>query len=594
VNRHLPTFGVFIEQALAAAQRFPLVLICGAAAAAAAILAINAGGDEMLYARAMATATLGLPLCFGLAVTAELRRPGWRAQAIAGLIAVVILGAFYLVWPSLSDTVRWLRYTQLSVAFHLAVAVLPFLGRDLPHAFWQYNRRLLQRFLLSAVFSGVIFLGLALALAAVHELLGVDVTGESYGRLWVTVAFVVNTWIFIAGAPSDLAALEQERDFPKALKVLAQRILVPLVSLYVIILTLYLGRVIVSHDWPRGWIGYLVSGLAVTGILALLLVHPISDQPEERWVMTFARGFWFALLPSIVMLWLAIEQRVRQYGVTEPRYFLIVLSAWLFGIALFYALRRSRDMRVIPASLSLVAVVTLAGPWSAFSFSERSQLGRLTALLQKNDMLAQGHVRPASRSVVADDEREISATIEYLTGTHGKTAIAPLFAGSALNLDTLVKAESPSTSTTRVVKALGLEYRRGGGNTVRSISYYAGAQWPAARITGFDVLISVRNGNASPADTGYAARLATDRGAVQVLHNRLVLVEIPLDSLVAQALRMQGMESKARVPLYADATGQGGAARLRVTGMYGQGITARSVSSLTGEILLRLPSAPRR
>ena len=46
---------------------------------------------------------------------------------------------------------------------------------------------------------------------------------------------------------------------------------------------------------------------------------------EHRWVRTYTRGFYVALLPAIVMLWLAIGKRVAQYGITERRYFLIVL-----------------------------------------------------------------------------------------------------------------------------------------------------------------------------------------------------------------------------------------------------------------------------
>ena len=39
----------------------------------------------------------------------------------------------------------------------------------------------------------------------------------------------------------------------------AQYTLVPLVSMYLVILTLYFGKVVVTWDWPQGWIGYLVS-----------------------------------------------------------------------------------------------------------------------------------------------------------------------------------------------------------------------------------------------------------------------------------------------------------------------------------------------
>src|SRR5262249_46851893 len=159
--------------------------------------------------------------------------------------------------------------------------------------------------------------------------------------------------------------------------------LVPLVSVYLVILTVYLGKVLITRDWPSGWIGWLVSGVGTAGILTLLLVHPVAQDPAEKWVAAFARSFWLAVLPAIVMLWLAIWQRVRQYGITEPRYFLVVLSLWLAGLAVYYSITRSRQIRTIPASLGAVALLTFAGPWGAYSVSVGSQVGRLRALLER-------------------------------------------------------------------------------------------------------------------------------------------------------------------------------------------------------------------
>ena len=55
------------------------------------------------------------------------------------------------------------------------------------------------------------------------------------------------------------------------------------------------------------------------------------------------------------MLLLAIGKRIQQYGVTEDRYFLVALALWLSGIALFFIVRRNGDIRVIPATLCVLA-----------------------------------------------------------------------------------------------------------------------------------------------------------------------------------------------------------------------------------------------
>ena len=216
----------------------------------------------------------------------------------------------------------------MSVGLHLLAAVLPYAGVDEPNGFWQYNRALFLRFLTAGIYSAVLFVGLALALAALDNLLGVSVPEESYFRLLATIAFVFNTWFFVAGVPPDLPALEAYTDYPKGLRVFAQFILVPLVIVYLLIVTAYLGRVIVTRVWPSGWTGYLVSALATVGILAILLVHPERDRKDQPWIEIYARWFYVGLFPSIIMLLLAIWQRLGQYGITERRYLLSVLALW--------------------------------------------------------------------------------------------------------------------------------------------------------------------------------------------------------------------------------------------------------------------------
>jgi hypothetical protein len=83
------------------------------------------------------------------------------------------------------------------------------------------------------------------------------------------------------------------------------------------------------------------------------------------------------MLPAIAMLLAAIGKRVFQYGITEDRYFIAVLSLWLTAIAITFIARRNADIRWIPITLSLLAFATAFGPWGAYTVSRDSQLGHL-------------------------------------------------------------------------------------------------------------------------------------------------------------------------------------------------------------------------
>src|SRR5690606_27206240 len=99
------------------------------------------------------------------------------------------------------------------------------------------------RIITAVIFSGVLFAGLAGAIAALHALFGLDFRDEWYGRLFLWIAGIFNTIFFFAGIPEDAEALEREHDYPKVLKVFTQFVLVPLVTIYLLILLAYEAKI---------------------------------------------------------------------------------------------------------------------------------------------------------------------------------------------------------------------------------------------------------------------------------------------------------------------------------------------------------------
>jgi hypothetical protein len=416
------------RSAAEALGRFPLPLGCAwVACAILNALIVGEGSHPRLIAAALMLG-LGIPIFFALALFAE-RLPAGTPHAVrwfpqvAALLALVALA---WVWPRWSNDVQWHRYLQLSLFAHALVAFLPYLAVREPNGFWQFNRTMFERFILASIFSAVLLLGLEGALASLKPLFGIRVSEKAYFLLTSWIWLIFHPWFFMAGMPADLASLEQRRDYPATLRIFAQFILVPLVAVYQVLLTSYLVRVIFTGKWPSGLIGWLVSAEATAGMLAILLVHPVREQAENVWVRTFSRGFYLALVPSIVMLALSISKRVGQYGITEDRYFVIALTVWLGAISCYFIVRRDGDIRWIPVTLAALALFTFAGPWSAYGVSVRSQRARLVRALEAHGLLKNGRYVHPSGPVPLEDRKRISTTLVYLLGVHGSRPVRPM------------------------------------------------------------------------------------------------------------------------------------------------------------------------
>ncbi|MBZ0269949.1 DUF4153 domain-containing protein, partial [bacterium] len=434
----LPSLRTVFTAAGDVLRRFPLVLLAAGLAATAGLVLAGGVDDDSPWVRVLLASLLGLPFFTALALLAERRVLPPVLRVALPLAAAASLAAYGFAAADWLQPQLTARTIQFLLALHLIASFLPYAGERPAPGFWPYNKTLFLRFLVAGVFSAVLFAGLALALVAIDKLFGVSIDEDHYLRLFLLVALVFHPWYFLGGIPRDLSTLDSSTDYPGGLRVFAQYILVPLVTIYLAILTAYFVRVMVTREWPSGWIGWLVSSVSVAGLLAQLLVHPVRDR--HAWVATCTRAFHIGMLPATVMLFAAIGKRVEQYGVTENRYFLAAWAVWILGIALYFTFGRRRSIRVIPSSMAVVALVTSFGPWGAYATAERSQIGRMEALLTEQGLLVDGRAVVATSPPPREVTRELSAIARYLMRHHGADGLRPWFEDGLAGVDSVAAA----------------------------------------------------------------------------------------------------------------------------------------------------------
>lgn len=450
---------LIIHQAAKAFRRFPMALVCAILSAALIIFMIDENFDlkdnvEWFYT--LQTLWLGMVAFVGLAVFTQ-RYTMRNSTVILLNVAVVALMVYYFyAQPDFFTVKSVARFIILVIAAHLGVSFAPFLVNTEVNGFWQYNKSLFIRFLTSAIYSAVLFIGLLVALLAIRTLFNIDFDEKIYAYLFVTITVVLNTWFFLSGIPSRIIGLEQVREYPKGLRIFTQYVLIPLVIIYLIILYFYEAKILFTLVWPRGFVSYLIIGFSTLGILALLLVWPLRDDAEHTWIRTFAKRFFLALFPLIILLILAIGRRVMEYGVTENRYFLIILALWLFIVALYFLFSRRKHIKFVPLSLFFAALLSGFGPWNAFEVSSLSQHKRLEHFLDKNKMMLNGKAVKSKKEISKDDKKEIASIVDYMIDVHGVESIQDLFSQDLLKSTTAKKKEYVN-KTDSVLALIGLE-----------------------------------------------------------------------------------------------------------------------------------------
>ncbi|MEQ8344178.1 MAG: DUF4153 domain-containing protein [Sneathiellaceae bacterium] len=429
-------------------RRFPESLAVAALATLLALAAVNgaiaASWQEAALSAGFWCAAAG-PFLAGLRLLAEGR--GWPVawHAAAGLAGALLLAAwawaqhglsiehwfagFHFLLPAAS--LLWALVLAPGLAAGPAPSLAPSLAPNLapgapagpaPSAgeagFWHGVRRALIALAAAALTVLILAAGLSAAILGLQLLLDLEVPDAVQADLWVVAGLLLLPCGWLALLPPGRAPAQAAMS--PALAIAIDLVLVPLALVYLAILYAYLVLAVLNWSLPESTTAGLVAAYAAAGT-AFWLVAAAPDRPGGPHVRLFRRLFFPALLPPLAMLALALEIRIADYGVTEPRYLLSLLALWMLGAALAQLLPRRRFARArlaaIPAMLCLLLVLASVGPWGARAVSQASQLDQLQAELTAAGLLRAGKVaRPETAPPFAMRQR-ISNILDYLAGT---------------------------------------------------------------------------------------------------------------------------------------------------------------------------------
>lgn len=365
-----------------------------------------------IYTRFGIVSSLGISLMFSLNILAE--RIGKKIFLnLLGIIFLVIYYQFFL--PHDNKDFGTVHAVLLVVSFiltHLLVSFIAFLGKNNENSFWQYNKNLFINAVLTGIFTAVLVGGIMLAISAVDHLFDLKLENKIYPRTFTFLSILGSCFIFLLFNEDGLKFLEKDENYPEILKFFVQFILIPLLIIYAVILYLYGGKILIQWDLPRGWVSYLILAYSLVGILALLLVFPLKEISAKSWVKGFSKIFYFALLPLLVLLFVAIFTRILEYGFTENRYYVLLLAIWLAVVVLYFTFGKKSNIKFIPISLFVFGLFSLIFPYfNTFSVAKNSQKNELQEILIKNNVLENGKVnfrKPVQDSVATEIANKFS------------------------------------------------------------------------------------------------------------------------------------------------------------------------------------------
>ncbi|WP_291567959.1 MULTISPECIES: DUF4153 domain-containing protein [unclassified Clostridium] len=356
---------------------------------------------------------LGIPLSLCIKLFFERLKEYKRITIFLTYIGgSILLILYYLFLLNDFKMVSMTRYFSVTLILYLAFLFIPYISKK--DNFELYVIKVFTSFFTTFIYSIVLYLGLCAILFTVNKLLGINIKYQIYYYTWLMVSLVFAPCFFLAGVPYKNRAFTL-KDYPKLLKILILYIIMPLITIYTAILYIYFIKIIITWQWPQGLVSHLVLWYSVITAAILFFIYPLIE--DNSWAKAFMKAFPKAIIPLIIMMFFSIGIRIREYGFTENRYYVVILGLWIFLIMLYFSICKKFKNIILPMSLAIIILISTFGPFSSYSISKYSQNKRFTNILSKNSMISEGEIIPNS-NISTEDKNQISSILSYFNNKH--------------------------------------------------------------------------------------------------------------------------------------------------------------------------------
>ena len=333
----------------------------------------------------------------------------WLVRGIYSVITFVPSIIFYVEYLRTNDYYNIYYFALIPISIILFV-LIPILNRENKEKYLQSE---FSGFVITGIFALVLSAGIGIVLTTVNYLF---FKSRSFFIFRLTM---YSSWFIaeVLGASLFLSLLKKTDDdlenyeFPSIFNLLIKFVIIPLIAIYTGVLYIYMAKTVISMQLPKGLISHLVLWYTAFSVIIMILITPFTQK--DKFLGNFKKYFPYFSIPLIFASLFALSQRIYQYGITEKRYYVLILIFWL----LFCMILFIRKMNITGIFISLIACVVIAvyTPFSAKSVSNFSQKERLKRMLVKYGALKDGKISKITQKLADREGNQIHTTIAYIS-----------------------------------------------------------------------------------------------------------------------------------------------------------------------------------
>lgn len=256
--------------------------------------------------------------------------------------------------------------------------------------------------------------GISGALLAIESLFDITIQSNRYATI-----FTISSIIWLTSTIDNILFETSTRNISNRRKTMLSWVIAMLITLFGIILYVYLIQITLTQTRPSNEVARRWFVFVWLVFFAIIMILPLIEDNEK--IMTrLHRRAHLIIIPIVIIIGIAIRHRVHQYGITEPRYLVILLLIIITSTSLWHIITSKKSMYPFLVALSVGGLIAVFGwPISMRTISYDSQVSRLIDYLTTQNLFIEGRVT-LPLDVTDDQAAVIAPMLRYFTDENGR------------------------------------------------------------------------------------------------------------------------------------------------------------------------------
>lgn len=345
----------------------------------------------------------------------------WIIQIIPNNLLLADFVYMVFNFKTMND-VYFIAHAAIVTALIVAIIFVPALKRLSPQQSLMYSYIQFSNLVACGIICIVLETAYFIIFSTITLLFG-DINYKIFLSVQIVFAVTLTIAIFLCRVPCLTETIRQSINFKptKFITGLIRYTLLPLTVIYMVVLYAYGINICMYGELPQGIICYMVTALTCVVFMALFLLKAIDTNASNRLTAVSLRALPLALIPLLVMMSVAIGQRIDQYGITTDRLYVITFNIWAYLAAIYLFATNSKRINTVALSFAVVFLLTSIIPTANYTvIVQRYMRNHIFSILDNagisKDQLPLSHNNMVKLSETLDKDtwQDLSSKLKYL------------------------------------------------------------------------------------------------------------------------------------------------------------------------------------